>query len=149
MRCYRNSYGSSLSHPVAVVGTALWHWCGTRRDSWAADLHRMTVVGRWPGESCHTRPIQASRYGVRTTGAWQETGGKIAKDTGIGRWSVLEGGERVTLLHFVVVLRLRVPAVSEIVWAGAALYQFHSQQAPQVKYFIAGVRLRSPLRSLK
>lgn len=47
------------------------------------------------------------------------------------------------------VLHLQVPAVSEIAWAGAALYQFHSQQAPQVKHFIAGVGLCSPLGSLK
>lgn len=149
MRCYRNSYGSSVSCPVAVVDTALWHCCDTQRGSQDTNLPRMTVKGRWPGESWYTELIQASCYGVRTTGAWQETGGKVVKDTGISWWSVLEDGERVTLLHFVVVLHLQVPAVSEIAWAGAALYQFHSQQAPQVKHFIAGVRLCSPLYSLK
>lgn len=48
-----------------------------------------------------------------------------------------------------VVLHLQVPAVSEIAWAGAVLYQFCSQQAPQVKHFIAGVGLCSLLDSLK
>lgn len=60
-----------------------------------------------------------------------------------------EGSRQVTLLHFMVVLHLQVPAVSEIAWAGAVLYQFHSQQAPQVKHFIAGVRLCFLLDSLK
>lgn len=60
-----------------------------------------------------------------------------------------EGIRQVTLLHFMVVLHLQVPAVSEIAWAGAVLYQFHSQQAPQVKHFIAGVRLCFLLDSLK
>lgn len=47
------------------------------------------------------------------------------------------------------VLHLQVPAVSEIAWASAVLYQFYSQQAPQVKHFIAGVGLCSLLDSLK
>lgn len=36
------------------------------------------------GELPHAADSSLSLW-VRTTGAWQETGGKIAKDTGIGR----------------------------------------------------------------
>lgn len=71
------------------------------------------------------------------------------KEATISWWLVLGGSGWVTLLHFMVVLHLRVPAVSEIAWAGAALYQFCSQQALQVKHFIAGIRLCSLLDSLR
>lgn len=76
-------------------------------------------------------------------------GEKITKEAAISWWLVLGGGSRVTLLHFMVVLHLQVPAVSEIAWAGAVCYQFCSQQAPQVKHFIAGVGLCALLDSLK
>lgn len=56
------------------------------------------------------------------------------KEAAISWWLVLGGIRQVTLLHFMAMLHLQVPAVSEIAWAGAVLSQFRSQQAPQVKH---------------
>lgn len=111
---------------------------------WNTYLGSAPACKRWA-----TWLIPASPTGVRASGAWQETTEKVRKQTAIDWWLVLGDSRWVTLLHFMVVLHLQVPAVSEIAWAGAVLYQFHSQQALQVKHFIVGIRLCFLLDSLK
>jgi len=71
------------------------------------------------------------------------------KEAAISWRLVLGGSGRETWLHFMVVLHLQVPAVSEIAWAGAVLYQCRWRQAPHVKRFIAPVGLCSILDSLE
>lgn len=117
--------------------------------SWAFNIWSIDLGSSPANKRESTWLIPASCAGVRASSAWQETGKKIMKEAAISWWLVLGGGRRVTLLHFMAVLHLQVPAVSEIAWAGAVLYQFRSQQAPQVKHFIAGVRHCSLLDSLK
>lgn len=130
--------GGLSSSPVARPAfSQVLNICSTYLGSAPACKH-------WP-----TWLIPASHCGVRASGAWQGTTEKVMKQAAINWWLVLGGSRQVTLLHFMVVLHLQVPAVSEIAWADAVLYQFHSQQALQVKHFIVGVGLCFLLDSLK
>lgn len=130
--------------PAGTVASAAVPWPGQPSAKFS------TLPGLSPClQTPQTWLFPASHSGVRASGAWQGTTGKVMKQAAINWWLVLGGSRQVTLLHFMVVLHLQVPAVSEIAWAGAVLYQFHSQQALQVKHFIVGVGLCFLLDSLK